>query len=184
VKEEEVQIKNRQQLLIIGAIVAVALFAGDQLVLSPLIKVWSVRATRVTELRKKITQGKMLVDREQKQSIRSRWEQMVTNALPNNTSAAEQQVFKAIDLWAQNSGVAISAITPQWKHDSDDYMTFECRVDAAGDLGKLSRFLYSVERDPMALKLEFVELGARDKEGQQLSLGLQLSGLVLNTPTR
>ena len=175
------QIKNRQQLLIIGAIVAIALFAGDQLVLSPLIKIWGARATRVAELRKQITQGKMLVLREQ--SIRSRWEQMSRNALPNNSSAAEQQVYKAIDLWAQNSGVALSAITPQWKHDSDDYMTFECRVDAAGDLGKLSRFLYSVERDPMALKLELVELGARDKDGQQLSLGLQLSGLVLNTPT-
>jgi hypothetical protein len=177
-----VQIKNRQQLLIIGAIVAIALFAGDQLVLSPLMKGWSARATRVADLRKKITDGKMLVQREQ--NIRSRWEQMSRNALPNNTSAAEQQVYKAIDLWAQNSGIAISAITPQWKHDSDDYMTFECRVDAAGNLGKLSRFLYSVERDPMALKLELVELGARDKEGQQLSLGLQLSGLVLNTPTR
>jgi len=176
-----VQIKNRQQLLIIGAIVAIALFAGDQLVLSPLIKIWGARATRVAELRKQITQGKMLVLREQ--SIRSRWEQMSRNALPNNSSAAEQQVYKAIDLWAQNSGVALSAITPQWKHESDDYMTFECRVDAAGDLGKLSRFLYSVERDPMALKLELVELGARDKDGQQLSLGLQLSGLVLNTPT-
>jgi hypothetical protein len=177
-----VQTKNRQQLLVIGAIVAIALFAGDQLVLSPLMKAWNARATRVVELRKKISDGKILAQREQ--GIRSRWEQMSHNALPNNTSVAEQQVYKAIDLWAQNSGIAISAITPQWKHDSDDYMTFECRVDAAGDLGKLSRFLYSVERDPMALKLELVELGARDKEGQQLSLGLQLSGLVLNTPTR
>ena len=176
------QIKNRQQLLIIGAIVAIALFAGDQLILSPVLKVWSARTARVADLRKKITDGQMLVQREQ--SIRSRWQQMSRNALPNNTSGAEQQVYKAIDLWAQNTGVAISAITPQWKHDSDDYMTFECRVDAAGDLGKLSRFLYSVERDPMALKLELVELGARDKEGQQLSLGLQLSGLVLNTPAR
>ena len=176
------QIKNRQQLLIILAITAIALFAGDQLVLSPLMKAWSARATRIGDLRKKITQGKMLVQREQ--SIRNRWEQMSRYALPNNTSAAEQQVVHAIDLWAQDSGVVISAITPQWKHDSDDYMTYECRVDAAGDLGKLSRFLYSVERDPMALKLELVELGARDKEGQQLSLGLQLSGLVLNTPTR
>jgi Tfp pilus assembly protein PilO len=182
VKEARVQIKDRRQLLIIGAITAIVLFAGDQLVLSPLAAAWSARATRIGDLRKQITQGKMLVQREQ--SIRSRWEQMRTNALPNNTSAAEQQVVKAIDRWAQESGVAISAITPQWKHDSDDYMTYECRVDAAGDLGKLSRFIYSVERDPMALKLELVELGARDKEGQQISLGLQLSGLVLNTPAR
>ena len=171
------QIKNRQQVLIIGAIAAVALFAGDRLVLSPLLAAWSGRAKNISTLRQKISDAKSLAQREQ--GIRSRWEQMSRNTLPNNTSAAEQQVFKAVDLWAQNSGVAISAVTPQWKHDSDDYMTFECRVDAAGDLGKLSRFLYSVERDPMALKLELVELGARDKEGQQLSLGLQLSGLVL-----
>ena len=176
------QIKNRQQLLTVLTIAAVALFAGDRLVLSPLLKAWSGRAKRITDLRQKITDATMLAQREQ--SIRSRWEQWSRNTLPNNTSAAEQKVFQAIDFWAQDSGVAISAITPQWKHDSDDYMTFECRVDAAGDLGKLSRFLYSVERDPMALKLELVELGARDKDGQQLSLGLQLSGLVLTAQKR
>jgi hypothetical protein len=180
------QIKNRQQLLIMVTIAAVSLFAADRLVLSPLLKAWSMRATRIADLHKNIDRANAMMQREQlpNQSIRSRWEQMSRNTLTNNNSAAEQRVFKAVDLWAQNSGVAISAITPQWKHDSDDYMTFECRVDAAGDLGKLSRFLYSVERDPMALKLELVELGARDKEGQQLSMGLQLSGLVLTPQKR
>ncbi len=175
------QIRNRQQALVIAAIAAVALLAGDRVLISPLLKGWGGRATHIAELRKQIVQGNMLLQREQ--SIRSRWERMSRNALPNNTSAAEQRVFKAIDSWAQDSGVTIAAITPQWKHDSDDYMTFECRVDAAGDLAKLSRFLYSVERDPTALRLELVEFGARDKEGQQLSLGLQLSGLVL-TPAK
>jgi hypothetical protein len=177
-----VQIKNRQQLLVIGAIAAVALFAGDRLVLSPILAAWSGRAKNISTLRQKISDAKSLAQREQ--SIRRRWDQMSRNTLTNNTSAAEQQVFRAVDLWAQNSGVVISAVTPQWKHDSDDYMTFDCRVDAAGDLSKLSRFLYSVERDPMALKLELVELGARDKEGQQLSLGLQLSGPVLTPQKR
>jgi Tfp pilus assembly protein PilO len=149
--------------------------------LSPLLKTWSARSTRIADLRKQIVDGSRLVQREQ--SIRNRWQQMSSHALPNNTSAAEQQVVQAIDRCAQNSGVAISAITPQWKHDSDDYTTYECRVDAAGDLDKLNHFLYSIERDPMALKLELLELGARDKEGQQLSLGMQLSGLVINTTT-
>ena len=175
------QTRNRQQLLLIVTIAAIALFAGDRLLLSPLLKAWSGRAARISELRKQLAQGKMLAQREQ--GIRRRWEQMSRNALTNNPSAAEQQVFKAIELWAQDSGVAVSAITPQWKRDNDDYMTFECRVDAAGDLGRLSRFLYSVERNPMALRLGLVEVGAKDKEGQQLSLGLQLSGLVL-TPQK
>jgi hypothetical protein len=180
------QIKNRQQILIIGAIAAIVLFAGDRLILAPLLKAWNGRATRIADLHKNINRAQTMLQREQlpRSSIRSRWEGMSRNTLTNNPSAAEQQVFKAVDLWAQNSGVMISAVTPQWKHDSDDYMTFECRVDAAGDLGKLSRFLYSAERDPMALKFELVELGARDKEGQQLSLGLQLSALVLTSQKR
>ncbi len=48
------QIKNRQQLLTVVAIAAVALFAGIQLVLSPLEKIWSTRATRIADLRKNI----------------------------------------------------------------------------------------------------------------------------------
>ena len=58
-------------------------------------------------------------------------------------------------------------------------MTLNCRVEASGDLGTLSRFIYDIEKDPMALKLESVELSARDTTGQQLTLNLQISGLVL-----
>ena len=183
-KEAGMQIKNRQQLLIIGAVAAIALFAGDRLVLSPLLKAWS----GAREAHHRAAQEDHRWQPARAARAKAKHPQPLGADVPQRP--AEQHLgrrtagFKAIDLWAQNSGVAISAITPQWKHDSDDYMTFECRVDAAGDLGKLSRFLYSVERDPMALKLELVELGARDKEGQQLSLGLQLSGLVLTPQKR
>jgi hypothetical protein len=59
-------------------------------------------------------------------------------------------------------------------------MTLECRVDGFGNLSALTRFLYDVEKDPMALKVEAVEIAARDNDGQQLSLALQVSGLLLN----
>ena len=58
-------------------------------------------------------------------------------------------------------------------------MTLECRVDGFGNLSSLTRFLYDVEKDPMALKVEAVEITARDNDGQQLSLALQVSGLLL-----
>jgi Tfp pilus assembly protein PilO len=116
--------------------------------------------------------------------IRERWEQMQTNTLPNNTSLAEQQLLKGFDQWAQDSRVSVNSVMPQWKQDADDYRTLECRVDVSGDLPTLSRFLYDLERDPMALKLQSVELTARDNEGQQLSLGLQVSGLVLTPKSK
>ena len=176
------QIKNRQHLLIIAAIVAVAFFAGDKLVLSPLLSAWDVRSARIKVLRNQLTRGKMLVQRER--GIRNHWDDMQRRTLTNNTSAAEQKVFRTIDGWAQDTGVIVNAITPQWKHDSEEYATYECRVEASGDLSKLSRFLYRVEREPLALKLDAVELSARDKEGQQLSLGLQFSGLMLHPESK
>jgi hypothetical protein len=180
-----VPIKNRQQMLVIVASTVIALFAGDRLVLSPLTTAWKTRAVRIAKLRKQVDDGERLRQREK--VLRSRWEEMSRRTLTNDTSAAEQQVFNTIDRCAQNSGVIITAITPQSnqsKHDTDEYTTYECRADVTGDLSRLCRFLYSVEREPMALKLELVEFGARDKEGQQLSLGLQLSGLILNSSAR
>lgn len=171
-------INNRQQLLSIAAIVVVALWAGDKLVLSPLLQSWKQRATSITELTKSVRQGSLLVDRER--SIRNRWDSMQTNTLPNETSVAENHVLKAFERWSQDSRISITSIKPQWKRTADDYMTLECRADAFGSIQAITRFLYDVEKDPLALKVEAVEITTRDNDGQQLSLALQVSGLLLN----
>jgi hypothetical protein len=172
-----VKIKNRQQILTALAVAAVALFAGDKLILTPLGNFWTARSKQIVELRKKVEDGTQLVRREQ--NLRGRWNQMRTNTLPNNASISEQQVLRALDRWSQDSRISITSLSPQWKHDADDYMTLQCRVEAAGNLGSVTRFLYDIEKDPMALRLELVEISSKDSEGQQLALGLQLSGLVL-----
>lgn len=172
------KIKNRQQALAILAGVALALWLGDKLVLSPLIKSWKERSTRITQLRKSIDQGALLVDREQ--TIRHRWESMRTNTLPENVSAAENEVLQAFEHWSQVSQISIASIKPQWKRTGEDYMTLECRADAFGTLEALTRFLYNAEKDPLALKVEALEITARDNDGRQLSLGLQVSALFLH----
>ncbi|MGC3961423.1 MAG: hypothetical protein QM813_26905 [Verrucomicrobiota bacterium] len=171
-------IKNRQQLLFIVAGTAIGLLVADSLILTPLTKSWQARTKRIAELRKQVDDGEKLLQRSD--ALKSRWEQMQKNALPNNNSAAEQQVLTAFDKWSQDARISVNSITPQWKQDRDGLKTLECRVDAAGTVGTLARFVYNVEHDAMALKIESVEVTARDKEGNNLSLGLQVSGLVLN----
>lgn len=172
------QIKNRQQLLIIVAGVAFGLLLGDSLVLSPLVKLWKSRSTHIVDLSKKVKNGEELLRRET--ILQSRWSHMQANTLTNSPSMAEQQVLAAFDKWSQDARISVNSITPQWKRDNDDYQTLECRVDASGSVGTLGRFLFNIEKDPLALKIESVEITARDKDGQQLSMGLQISGLVLN----
>ncbi len=169
--------KNRQQLLVLVAAAAVGLFAADRLLISPLAKSWRSRSSQIASLRQKVVEGRAQIQRER--SLRDRWDQMRRSTLPDNTSQAEQQVLKAFDSWAQRSRITLLSISPQWKHDGDEYMTLECRAEGSGDLNTVSRFLYELEQDPMALKLQSVEISSRDNDGQQFALGLQVSGLVL-----
>ncbi|MBU6399856.1 MAG: hypothetical protein KGS61_06020 [Verrucomicrobia bacterium] len=173
----QIDLKNRQQLLLVTAMAVVGLFIANLVLITPLTNAWKARADRIAALRKQVAQGAQLLQRQA--SLRGRWEQMRRNTLPNDNSAAEQQVFNAIETWKQNSGATVTAVNPQWKHDSDDYITYQCRLDVAGNLPALSRFLFELEKDSMALKLDAVELATRDKLGQQLTLAVQFNGLVL-----
>jgi Tfp pilus assembly protein PilO len=174
------KVNSRQQLLAIIAIAAVVLWAGLNMIYNPLAKSWKARAARIAQLKKSVDQGSKVLEREK--VIRERWDQMRTNTLANVLSEGESQVFKSFDRWSRDSGVTVNSIKPQWKRNEDDYMTLECRADAAGNLATLTRFLYEIEKDPLALKVDSVELSARDSRGQQLTLGLTVSGLLLNPP--
>ncbi|HXI73720.1 MAG TPA: type 4a pilus biogenesis protein PilO [Verrucomicrobiae bacterium] len=174
--------EQRQQFLIVLTIVAAGLFVGVNYIITPLAGLWSDRSAQIRELRTRVGDGKKLVAREA--GVRSRWSGMLTNSLPDNTSLAEQQMLKSLDNWARGSGSEIISIMPQWKNDSTNYMTLNCRVEATGTLGTLSQLIYRIEKGPSALKLDSVELSARDNAGQQLTLGMQLSGLALLQSTK
>jgi hypothetical protein len=174
-----VQIKNRQQILLFVAIGALLFFVGDKLVFTPLVDGWNARSKRIDELQQKIKNGQMLIDREQ--TIRENWRQNRTNTLSSNASLAQSTMFKAFDRWAQDSRMKVGSIKPQWKHN-EDYTTLECRANATGDIQSLSKFIFDAEKDPLAVKVDSVEITSRDNNGQQLSLVLQVSGLVLNPP--
>lgn len=172
------QIKDRQQFLTVLAIVAVALLLIDKMIVPPLTNFWTDRSHRIKDLKKQVSDGEWLKSRDAR--LRSQWAAIQAASLTNNPTVAQQQVYQAIDRWTQSSGVTVNAITPVFKDSADpSYKTIECRVDATGNIERVARFLYDLESDPMALKLQTVELTASDNTGQQLALGLQISGLVL-----
>jgi hypothetical protein len=172
---------KRQQTLILFAVAALVLLLGDSFVRAPLYTRWVERSAHIDQLKKSISQGELTVSRDA--SIRGRWEKMRSNTLSNNVSIAESQLLKAFDQWTRDSRVTIGSIRPQWKQPEDDYTTLECRADATGSIDALSRFLYEVEKDPLALKVESIEITSHDDSGRQLTLALQLNGLMLTPPT-
>ena len=176
------KIKNRQEFLVMLTVAAFALLVGVNFILEPLGGWWSARQTQIKELRTKVDDGNHLLKRES--GIRSRWKEMSANALPANTSLAEQKLLTAVDSWSRSSGAEVTSLMPQWKNESTNYLTLTCRVETAGNLGTLSRFLYDLERGPLALRLDSLELTARDKEGQQMTLSTEINGLALVQPEK
>src|SRR5204862_4147785 len=103
-------IKNRQHLLTLLAVIVVGLYAADKLLVGPLTTTWKRRETRLADLRKQVADGRQLLLHEQ--SWRGRWDQMRTNTLAVNPSLAEQQLFNAFDHWSQDSRISITSISP------------------------------------------------------------------------
>lgn len=170
---------KRQRILLIIVIAGVALFLGDSVIFEPLLAHWKAGQKEIADKRAEVGRDKLLIQSEV--SLRSNWDSKRTNALPSDQSMAEALVFKAFDHWERASGISRVSLKPQWRQgDDDSYATLECRADYNGDLDQVKRFLYEMEQDPMGLKLENVEISSRDDNGQQLSLGVQVSGLQLN----
>ncbi len=176
------KINNRQEFLVALTVAVLALYVAVNFIFTPLDNWWTKRSTQLRQLRAQVGEGRQLLRREP--VIRGDWDNMRTNALPANTSLAGQQVLKAFDTWRSDTGVELTSITPQWRNDSTNYMTLDCRVEAAGSLESLSRFLYEIEKGPLALRLDSVQLGAHDNTGQQLTLSLEVNGLALLQPNK
>lgn len=175
--------KSREQLLLILAVTAILLMVGDKFVLQPLTGSWKARTKSIAELEKQVANGGKLIERDR--AVRDKWNSMRANALTNDVSAAEGQALRAFERWGRDAGVTVSGLKPAWKrsNDREEHQTLECRADATGSLSSLARFLYQVEKDPMAMKVDVVDLTTRDTEGRNLTLSLTLSGLVL-TPKK
>ncbi|HEX3717900.1 MAG TPA: hypothetical protein VH595_08025 [Verrucomicrobiae bacterium] len=169
--------KNREKILAVGAGAALVLLLLNYLVISPLIESWHSRTKQIADLRDKIANGAMLIRRQD--TVESRWDYMRTNALDSNPTAAERQLFTAFDHWVKQSGATEGSFRPQLHETDDNYSTIDCRADISGDMDTIRHFLYYMEKDPLGVKLDSFELTSRDDNGRQLSLGMDLSGLVL-----
>jgi hypothetical protein len=180
----EIKLENRQKLLLIVAVVVLALFLGNSVVYEPLKQSWLDRAKHIADLKQNVAVDKSLLRR--KTEILARWDHMQTNVLPANPSQAGSAILKAKDRWVGNSGVSLDGFSPQLKQDTADQdstnivTTWECRTDASGNMRSLLSFLWAVESDPMGVQLEDIEISAKDNAGEELTLGLTLSALVLD----
>ncbi len=169
--------QNRQKVLLIAVAAGVLLLVLDRVVMY-FSGVWNVRSAEIVKLSKDVARGRSLIERAA--HTQRAWNEMQAGALPKDAAQAEQELITAFDRWGRENRIELGSIKPQWKRGTTRYSTLECRVDATGSLPTLSRFLYELEKSPMALRVDSVELTSRDEGGNKLTLGLIVSGLRMS----
>ncbi len=169
------ELKNRERLLALTALLCFGLWASDQLIFTPMHNLWIERAEAIAVLEESLSKGLLLIKREDAMKERSQF--MRVHDLPDDVAVAENQVLKSVERWVQTSGLQLTSFKPRWIQEDDDYFRLECRAAAMGDIETVAKFLYELERDSLALKVEEIEIASRDDDGSQLSLGVIFSGL-------
>jgi hypothetical protein len=169
---------KRQRWLILLAGAGLLLLILDRIVFTPLGDVWQAHAAEIQRLRGSVASGHGVIARNAQ--TRRVWADIQSAALPKDQAQSEHDVISAFESWGRTSGIELGSIKPLWKHGAaDGYSVLECRLDATGTLPTLSRFLYELEKSPLALRADSVELISRDDTGQKLTLSLIVTGLRL-----
>ncbi len=172
-------IPNRQRWLLIIAGAGIVLLILNQIVFSPLGDAWDAHSAEIAKLRASVAEGRGLIARGPR--LQQAWVQMRAQTLPHDPAESEHDLIAGFESWSRTAGVELGSVKPRWKHgESDDCSLLECSLDATGTMGGLSRFLYELEKAPMALHVESAELLSRDDAGQKITLNLIVTGLRLS----
>lgn len=167
---------NREKLLMVVAGAVFGLLILDKAVIGPLSESWKQRAQQINYLTLDVTKGRQLVARDK--LIRERWREMEARALPDSRSDSESAVLNRVDEWSRSARLKPSQILPRW-NDEDDHAKLNCRLEASGDMESVMRFIYDLDGEQLALRVESFDLLSQDKQGRNLVLDMTLSGLEL-----
>ncbi len=167
--------EQRQRWLAIIAGAAVGIFVFDRLLLGPYLRAWRERSEQIAVVDQLVARGEALLDRAD--TLEQRWELMKRRALRTDRPSAEDEVLRAAARWARESRVNFTSLTPQWRQQDETFELLECRAGISGDLGEIARFVYELERDSIAVRLEELQVTSDDDQGRKLTAALKFTGL-------
>jgi hypothetical protein len=169
--------KNREWILAVAAGACIGAWVADNFILTPLTNLWQNRSERISELRKQLASGELLVQRET--ANRERWNEMRKNTFSAEVSEAEDRILKSANRWAQESGLGLSSLKPRVTQETEEFQKAEFSASGQGSIESVARFLYELECDDLPLKVEQVQISTHDKTGKELSLEVRFSGLLM-----
>ena len=178
---------NRQSKLLILALLFLGAYLGDRLIVTPQLAAWDERAGRITNIERDLDKGRALLDR--REQLEERWNEIKSRALPANQSRAENLVFDSIDDWARDAGLDAVSIKPRPVNiefedvtsagEDEEYPGLEFNAAWNGSLDDIAYFIWLMETDPLALRIDEIEITPRDQSMSNITVNIRFDGLMI-----
>lgn len=104
-----------------------------------------------------------------------RWKEMAGNGLKSDASASEGQLLDRVREAAQQAGLSLQSLKPERSERVSGFYRITIRVTANGSMWRVSRFMESLQRSKIPLRLTDVQITARKEGTDDLSLQMGVS---------
>ena len=171
-------LSKREYIIMWGALAATVLLILNWIIIDPAIQKMDDISKQKAALTLKVNKMNDLL--RQKKNMQKHWQNMLDTGLTQSPSAAESNIFHALEDWSNQCQVQLTAITPQRRPAEKGMQEVLFTVAGKGTLQTVSEFLWLIEQAQMPVKINNVTIGSTNSSGKNITLTLKLSVLCLN----
>lgn len=173
-------LSKREKLMALAAGATVAVLVLDWVVLTPILDRRAELQAERDKLVAELTEAQSLFQRQR--LLGRTWREMLDAGLAAGLAQAESQMLHGLKDWSQESGLALSSVKPGKVVERGGLLEMSFQAAGTGPMGAVARFLWRIETAPLPVRIQQVQLGARNEGVDALSLQVSLSVLCMPSP--
>lgn len=176
-------LSKRERYIVIGTVVVVGILALDRLFLTPLIERRQETNANIRLETEKMEKATALVTNRSR--VSRKWTELSGSSLKIDGANAESQIIRAVNDWAQDSGLNVSSVKPEraerekLKDKETQFIKITFRANATGNMAAISKFMWRLQTSKVPIRVTDVSINTRRDGVDDLSLDLGISTIYL-----
>lgn len=170
-------LSRRERVIVAGTLAAVALFAFDRLLLTPVLDRREATRLALENARADLEEARVLFERRAR--LAPRWRAMLDAGLGATLEGAEGRALHAVRDGCREAGLSLTSLRREQTGARDGFGEIVFRASATGSLAAVTRFLWRLESSSLPIRMTELRLSARKEASDDLSLEMRISALHL-----
>lgn len=168
--------REKWLMAIIAALVVI--FAGDQLLVRPVLSHLAALDEQVAQLDKTYQQARVLVDN--RDTLLTRWRAYEQAGLALDDSKLRLSVQQRLAEWSQQAGVNLTMLASGRAIKGDRFHEIQFTASGTGSLGQVVAFLVHLQNSPLPMRVLRCDITSANETQDKLALRLTLSTIRLS----